>query len=330
MKNKLLITGSNGFVGSHLVEEAIRQGFNVFAAVRKTSNKQYLTDPRINFLYYSFENEDHLRSQLRSHHFDYIILNAGTTRAPDKESYFKVNAGYTRKFCKILIEEAIIPKKLIFISSLAAYGPADYQHNQVLTSKATPHPNTWYGESKLQAEQFIQTYASIPSLIFRPTAVYGPRDKDFVSVYKTIQHGIQPKIGFGKQMLSFIYVRDLANLIISSLKSDISNKAYFVSDGSIYSADQYNEHIKSILNKKTFKVTIPVSILRIAALINEFIGNITGNYPILNTDKVNELKARSFAIDVEDLKNDFNFAPAFDLKAGLKETIDWCKTNKLL
>ena len=209
MKNKLLITGSNGFVGSFLVQKAIDAGYNVFAGVRKSSNTQYLQDPRINFFYYSFENEDNLRTQLRSHHFDYIILNAGITRAMDKETYFKVNAGYTRKFCKILIEENIIPKKLIFISSLAAYGPADYQKDQILDKHATPHPNTWYGESKLQAEQFISSYGNIPSLIFRPTAVYGPRDTDFVTVYKTIKSGIEPKIGLGNQFLSFIYVKDL-------------------------------------------------------------------------------------------------------------------------
>ncbi|NNF22008.1 MAG: NAD(P)-dependent oxidoreductase [Saprospiraceae bacterium] len=331
MSKKILITGSNGFVGSYLVEESIRQGYNVFAGIRKSSNKQYLLDPRINFFYYDFENEDNLREKLRSHHFDFIVLNAGITRAPDKETYFKVNAGYTRKFCKILIEENVIPEKLVFISSLAAYGPADYQKEQILTSDSVPHPNTWYGESKLQAEQFLESFNSIPSLIFRPTAVYGPRDVDFVTVYKTIKSGIEPKIGLGKQELSFIYVKDLANLIINALSSQHSNKGYFVSDGTVYSSYEYNLLLKSVLSRKnTLKLTIPISFLRLAAFLNEGIGYINGEYPVLNRNKVNELKARSFAIDVKDLKNDFNFAPVYDLRKGLDETIEWCKLNKLL
>ncbi|NNE26116.1 MAG: NAD(P)-dependent oxidoreductase [Saprospiraceae bacterium] len=330
MNNKVLITGSNGFVGSFLVEEAIAQGYNVFAGVRKSSNKQYLSDPRINFFYYSFENEENLRAQLRSHHFEYIILNAGVTTAPNKETYFKINAAYVRKICKILIEEDVIPKKLVLISSLAAYGPADFQKTQLLDSEAVPHPITWYGESKLQAEQFLQGFQQIPSLIFRPTAVFGPRDADLITVYKTIKSGIQAKIGFGRQELSFIYVKDLVRLVIDSLKSAHTHKAYFVSDGHIYSANEYNNSIKEILGSRTLRFTVPVLVLRFVAACAEMIGKITGNYPVLNRDKVNELKARSFAIDVKDLKNDFNFAPAFDLKAGLRETIDWCLTNKKL
>ncbi len=330
MNNKVLITGSNGFVGSFIAEEAIKQDYNVFAGVRKTSNKKYLTDPRINFFYYDFENEENLREQLRSHHFEYIILNAGITTAKDKESYFKINASYTRKICKILIEEDIVPKKLIYISSLASYGPADFQKDQILDSRAVPHPNTWYGESKLQAEQFLNSFKIIPSLIFRPTAVYGPRDIDLISVYKIIKTGIEPKIGFSAQELSFIYVKDLASLIVNALNTDHQNKSYFVSDGNIYSSSEYNHTIKTILNKKTIKLTIPIPILKLLGFLNELLGKITGKYPTLNSDKVKELKARSFAIDVQDLKNDFNFAPAFDLNAGLKETIDWCKKNKLL
>ena len=330
MNNKVLITGSNGFVGSHLVEQAIAQNMNVFAGIRKSSNKEYLSDPRINFFYYDFENEDNLREQLRSHHFEYIILNAGITRAPDKESFFKINATYTRKFCKILSEENVIPKKLVFVSSLAAYGPADFQKEQILDINAVPHPNTWYGKSKLQAEQFLENFTNIPSLIFRPTAVYGPRDKDLVTVYKTIRAGLEPKIGTGKHLLSFVYVTDLAELIINALQSDVTNKAYFVSDGSIYSSVQYNENLKSIFGKKTIKFTIPIPVLKTIAILNEGIGRFRGVHPILNRDKVNELMARSFAIDVQELKNDFNFAPAYDLNAGLRETIEWCKKNKLL
>ena len=330
MNNKVLITGSNGFVGSFLVEEAIAQEYNVFAGVRKSSNRQYLTDPRINFFYYSFENEDNLREQLRSHHFEYIILNAGITTASNKETYFKINAAYVRKICKILIEEDVIPKKLILISSLAAYGPADYQKTQLLDADAVPHPITWYGESKLQAEQFLSTFNQIPSLIFRPTAVFGPRDSDLITVYKTIKSGLQAKIGFGRQELSFIYVKDLAKLVVNALSSEHSHKGYFVSDGHIYSADEYNNSIKEVLNAKTIKLTVPVPLLRFIATCAELIGKITGKYPVLNRDKVNELKARSFAIDVKDLKNDFNFAPAFDLKTGLRETIDWCLTHKKL
>jgi len=330
MSEKVLITGSNGFLGSYIVEEALKLNLNVFAGVRKTSNLQYLKDPRINFFYYSFEKEDNLREQLRSHHFDYIVLNAGITVANKRETYFKINSGYTRKICKILIEENIIPKKLIFISSLASYGPADYQPSQVLTNDAAPHPTTWYGESKLQAEQFIQSYKQIPSIIFRPTAVYGPRDTAMLEVYKTIKRGLEPKIGLGDQDQTFIYVKDLARLIAQAMKSDVINKSYFVGDGQIYPSDELNSLIKAKLGVKTLKITIPIPVMKIIAGISEGIGRMQGKVPLLNRNKVKEYFARSFAIDTSDLKNDFNFAADFDLKSGLEETLEWCIKTKIL
>lgn len=330
MPEKLLITGANGFVGSWVVEEAIKQGYLVYAGVRKTSNLKYLKDPRINFFYYSFDEEDNLRDQLMTHRFDYIILNAGVTIAKNKETYFKVNAGYTRKFCKLLIEENIIPRKLVFISSLASYGPAEYQMKQILDNDSVPHPVTWYGESKLQAEQFIQNFRRIPHLIFRPTAVYGPRDTEMVSVYKTIKSGLAPKVGKGNMDATFIYVKDLAKLVVDSLAAKATNKAYFVGDGTIYPIQQLNSLIAQHLNKKAIKVTIPLSIMKLIAALSELIGNLRGKTPVLNRNKVKEYFARSFAIDINDLKKDFNFAPEFDLNSGLSETIKWCQDQKLL
>ena len=330
LSKKLLITGANGFVGSWMVEAAIAQGYNVYAGVRKSSNLKYLTDPRIHFFYYSFEQEDKLREQLVTHNFDYIILNAGVTTAKNKETYFKINAGYTRKFCRILLEENIIPLKLVYVSSLASYGPANLQMKQILDSDSTPHPVTWYGESKLQAEQFIEGIKKIPSLIFRPTAVFGPRDQDMISVYKTIKIGLSPKIGVGNMDATFIYVKDLAKLIIDSLDSKAIRKSYFVGDGHLYPIHLFNQAIADLLEKRIIKLTLPFFVMQIAGFFSEIIGKIKGNTPLLNRNKVKEYYARSFEVDIADLKKDFNFAPAYTLEEGLKETLEWCKTNKLL
>jgi nucleoside-diphosphate-sugar epimerase len=330
MNNKVLITGSNGFVGSFIVEEAIKQGYNVFAGVRKNSNLQYLKDPRINFFYYDFNKEKQLSEQLRSHNFEYIILNAGLTNALKKEDYFKVNAAYVRKFCKILLEENIIPRKLVLVSSLASYGPAEKQFKQILDNDSVPHPTTWYGESKLQAEQFVQSFNMIPSLIFRPTAVYGPRDKDFLELYKTIKAGFEIKIGFGKQDQSFVYVKDLVRLIVSSLKSEHANKAYFVSDGNLYDSSVINTIVRELLDKKTIKLNIPVPVVKALAFISEMIGKMRSTTPLLNTNKMKEYFVQSFAVDNSAIEKDFNFKAEYDLRKGLEETINWCKENKLI
>ena len=330
MSRKVLITGANGFVGSYLVEESLRNNYLVYAGVRKSSDCRHITDPRVNFLYYDFNDEDKLRSQLVSNKFDYIIHNAGVTAAKNKETYFKVNSGYTRKLCKILLEEKVIPIKFIFVSSLASFGPADLQMKQILDEDSTPHPVTWYGESKLQAEQFIKNFRRIPHLIFSPTAVYGPRSTEMVPVYKTIKRGISPKIGSGDMDASFIHVKDLARLIVSSMAAPALYKSYFVTDGQVYPIQEFNRLVATLLGTNAREITIPFGVMKVVAGISELFGKISGKTPLIDRNKVQEYFARSFAVDTSYIEKDFNFAADYSLEEGLKETLDWCNQHKLL
>jgi len=206
---KILITGASGFVGGFLVEEALNNGLDVYAAVRKSSNLQYLQDHRIKFVYINFEDRDELKSIFKKHKFDYIIHNAGVTKSPNKAQYFNVNATYLENMVEALIESDTVPTKFTFISSLAAYGPAEYTQDGIVTEDSIPHPVTNYGKSKLQAELYLKSKREINYTIIRPTAVYGPREKDLFTVYNLINKGIEMTVGLTDQALTFIYVKDL-------------------------------------------------------------------------------------------------------------------------
>jgi len=327
---KVFLTGATGFVGGFIAKELLDQGYEVWCAVRKTSNRQYLNDDRYHFIEINFDEEDDLRAKLIEHQFDYIILNAGITKAKTQEEYFKVNSGYTRKFCKILMEESLIPKKLVYISSIAAYGPADHQPEDIIRDEGQPHPVTMYGRSKLQAEQFLNSFTAIPKIILRPTVVYGPREYDMLELYKTINKGLEVYPGGQRQMLSFVYVEDLATVIVKALSVSAVNKSYFVSDGQVYSSETLNDILKELLNKKTIKINLPIWLLKVLAVISEKTASITGKFPILNIDKVNELIPKSWNCDSAPLQKDFNFVALYQLEEGLDKTIKWCKSHKLL
>ena len=65
---KILITGASGFIGSFIVEEALKRGFETWAAVRKSSSRKYLNDSRIHFIELDLGNLDKLEKQLSGHH----------------------------------------------------------------------------------------------------------------------------------------------------------------------------------------------------------------------------------------------------------------------
>ena len=324
---KILITGASGFIGGFLVEEALNRGLDVYAGIRKSSSKEFLSDPRINFCYMDFRDTDHLSDLLTTHQFDYVIHNAGLTQAKTEETLMEVNAEYLNNLLTAVTQSDNELKKFSFMSSLASYGPADFQPKGIVDHESVPNPVTKYGRSKLKGEEYLKSTKDIPWVILRPTAVYGPREHELLTVFKSINSGIEAKIGFAPQKLSFIYVYDLARITLDTLLQSDAGSEYFVGDGEIYEVTEFNRYIREALGKKTLKLSIPVPIMSGIALLYESISKVTGNYPIVNLDKMNEIKAKSWQIDTNNLLKDINFVPRFLLEDGIKDTVRWYKEN---
>lgn len=332
---KVLITGASGFIGSFLVEEALKRNFKVFAGIRRSSNRSYLKHSGIFFFESNLSDKDALKAKLLStlnEHgkFDYIIHNAGITKSCNTLDFEKVNYQFTRNLIEALTESNALPEKFVFISSLAAYGPGNEKTLKPILQSDDPQPITLYGKSKLKAEQYIQSQAHLPYLIIRPTGVYGPREKDYFVVYKTISRGLETYIGSTDQHISFIYVKDLTRLIFNALDSSVTQKAYFVSDGDIHTSSSFMSQLKQELKKKTVRIVFPMLLVRIIAFINEKLSCIFGISPTLNTEKYKEISSKNWLCDTSEIVKDFGFVPEYNLQKGIKETITWYKNEKLL
>lgn len=329
---KILITGASGFIGSFLVEEALKKNYEVYAGIRETSSKQFLQDERIKFFQTSLNDKENLIKsfiEFKKHNgaFDFIIHNAGATKVKNNEDFLKINDQYTRNLIEALIESECLNQKFIFISSLAAYGPGDDKSMLPIKETDTPKPVSFYGKSKLSAEKYLHSLTDFPFLIFRPTGVYGPREKDYLLFFKTLLNRVEPYIGFKAQQLSFIYVKDLCRVIIQSLESSFKNKAYFVADGNVYSSFDFGIISKQKLKVKTIKLYIPIPIARGFVVITSFIFKLFGGSPTLTNEKINEISKLNWHCEIEGIKKDFNFVAKYDLTKGVDETIDWYKKN---
>ena len=328
---KILITGASGFVGSHLVEESLHRGLEVYAGVRKSSSRKYLQDERINFFELNFADVGGMTKQLSKIKFDYIVHNAGVVSAPKLEDYHRVNCEYVQNFTTALHKANAIPQKFIFISSLAASGPASNDDlTDFLKLGDEPNPINAYGKAKLAAEQHLESLPNFPYLTLRLTAVYGPREKEILTFFKLLNWGLEGYIGKKRQHLTFIYVKDLAKLAVDAALSQHARATYLVSDGDHHPASSLGKYGKQFLNKKTFKIYVPLGLVKGIAYSLENIGKIMGSYPALNLEKVHILSSLNWKCDINPIKKDFNFQPQYDLERGLQETIEWYKKNKWL
>ncbi|MCF6171107.1 MAG: NAD(P)-dependent oxidoreductase [Bacteroidales bacterium] len=329
---KLLITGASGFIGGFLVEEALNQGFDVYAGIRETSNLRYLQDARIQFFKTDLSDKNAIKQNLlATGNFDYIIHNAGVTKTCTKEMFDRVNYQFSKNLIEALHETHQVPDKFIHISSLAAYGPGNEKTLAPIKETDSPKPVSEYGKSKLKAEQYLQSLDDFPFLIFRPTGVYGPREKDYYLMYKSIKSGLETYIGTKNQYLTFIYVKDLARLLINALDSGITRKAYFVSDLKYYTAVEFNQLVKKELNKKTLSLVFPKFLIKQIAFVNEKLScALFDKVPTLNTEKYKEISQTNWLCDSSALEKDFHFKPKYDLEKGVHEAIAWYKQKGLL
>ena len=327
---KILITGASGFIGSFIVEEALKRGFETWAAVRKSSSKVYLLDERINFIELNLSSKEQLVEQLKGKGFDYVVHAAGVTKCLNKQDFSRINTLGTKNLVDALMEVGMPLKRLVFISSLSIFGAIkEQQPYEEIRETDTPQPNTAYGKSKLEAEKYLESLGTrVPYIILRPTGVYGPREKDYFIMAKSIKGHSDFAVGYKRQDITFVYVQDVVQAVFLALEKGENGRKYFLSDGLVYQSTTFSDLIHEELGRPWWiRITAPVWVLRIVTFFGEYVGRMTGKVTALNNDKYNILKQRNWRCDIQPAIDELGYQPKYDLKQGVKETIKWYKDN---
>ena len=334
-QKRILITGASGFIGGFLVKEALRRGYNVWAGIRPNSSREYLKDERIRFIHLRYEDKAALTAQLRefvaeSGAWHYVVHNAGITKTLCTNDFYKVNAHYTQTFIEALAESGCRPQKFLLMSSLSSYGAVDEISFRPIRTDDEQRPDSIYGKSKLQAERLVKAQTFFPYIIFCPTGVYGPGDKDYLMEIKSIQSGFDLKTGMKPQRITFVYVKDLAVATMLALENpSIRNTTYFVSDGHTYTDAEFAETVKKMLGKRfVLNLRMPLWAGYLACVFSEWAGKLIGKPMTLNRDKYLVLKQRNWTCETERTTRELGFTPQYTLKEGLEEILRSHKNDR--
>ena len=321
---KILITGASGFIGSFIVEEALKRGFETWAAVRKSSSREYLQDERIRFIELNLSSKAQLVEQLHDKAFDYVVHAAGVTKCLNKADFHRINTEGTKNLVEALLEVKMPLKRFVFVSSLSVFGAIKEKlpYDEIRESD-TPQPNTAYGKSKLEAEQYLAS-TTLPYIILRPTGVYGPKEKDYFIMAKSIKQHTDFAVGYQRQDITFVYVTDVVQAVFLALEKGENGRKFFLSDGEVYQSTTFSDLIHEALGRPWWlRITAPVWVLRIITFFGEYVGRMTGKVTALNNDKFNILKQRNWRCDIEPARRELGFEPKVKLAEGVKTTIKW-------
>ena len=328
----ILITGASGFIGSFIVEEALRQGFETWAAVRGSSSRQFLTDERIHFIELNLSSEEQLKEQLKGHQFDYVVHAAGVTKCLNKADFHRINTEGTQNLVRAIQALKMPLHRFVYISSLSIMGAIREQqpYTEILESDEAK-PNTAYGRSKLEAEQWLDTVEDLPYVILRPTGVYGPRERDYFMMAKSIQSHTDFAVGYKQQDITFVYVTDVVQAVFLACEKGVTGRRYFLSDGEVYQSSTFSNLIRKELgNPWWIRVTAPIWVLRIVTFLGEYVGHLTGKVTALNNDKYNIMRQRNWRCDIKPAQQELGYEPKIKLEEGVRRSIKWYKDNKWL
>ncbi len=326
---KALVTGANGFVGTHLVEALIERGHDVRALVRKTSDLTHLPRERVELAYGDVTDAASLPSAMAG--IDVVYHVAGITKARSLAEFVRVNRDGTTNVMSAAADMER-PPKVVFVSSIAAAGPCGT--DRPLEEGDACKPVSRYGTSKALAEEKVREYAArVPVTIVRPPIVYGPRDRDVFELFKMAAGGLVVQAGFAARRFSVVHVHDLAvGLALvgergaTLSEEDAGRGIYYIADDGPFLWRELGEAAAAGFGRRARTIRVPDVITFIAAYIGELIGMIRKKPFVVNLDKAREGTAGHWVCSSARAR-ELGFAVAKPLGERFRETAVWYRDN---
>lgn len=323
-----VVTGGNGFVGSHLVDFLIEKKHKVRCIVRESSNLKWLEGKPVEIYKCGLFDKNRLKDVLKD--ADYLYHVAGVVKAKTENGYYSGNVETTRNLLDVLLEVNTKIRKVVVVTSLTACGPTTL--DKPCNETFTPKPITTYGKSKLAQEELAKTYMEkLPITIVRPPAVFGERDTEIFLVFKTYKSGLMTLIGFNKKLLSLVYVKDLAEgIYLAGISDKSGSQTYFISSDELYNWPQIGDVIAKVFGKKAFTLRLPHFLVYTVAVFAQFFAMFSSKPATFNIEKAKDFVQEAWTCDVTKAKSELGFRQNYTLEEALQNTIEWYQKEKWL
>jgi dihydroflavonol-4-reductase len=315
------VTGATGFVGGNLVEMLLKRGCSVTCLIRNSDKAQPLKKPGIRLVVGDLNDPAALQDAARG--VDTVFHIAGAIKAASRQQFIEANQYGTRRLLEAVARVNPNLSRFVHLSSLSAAGPSKNGH--ALDENEKPNPISWYGESKLKSEQEVSGFSNVlPVTILRPSAVYGPRDRETLIIFRMIKRGWMFTPGTVSRRFSLIHVDDLGEACIRAgeIKTP-SGEIFFISRPEAYCWEDVGNAIAKALKKRYIHISLPQWTALVAGIAGDLWTRATGRITTINSQKTRELLQPFWLCDSSKARLHLEFSPAIELKKGIQETADW-------
>jgi len=318
----VLITGATGFVGLHVARAFAARGVRIRALVRASSRTERLRELGVTTEVAPLEDAEALRPVVAG--ADTVVHLAALTHARTGAELARVNVGGTRALLEAVLAASPRPRRLVYLSSLAAVGPAQ----RPVGRNDPPRPLTAYGRSKLEGERvLLEAAGSLEVVVLRAPAVYGPGDAELLRFFRMARAGVVPVPSGPARPLQLVHVRDLAAAVVLAAVTPGARGVYHVASPEAQPWAEVCRALGRAMGREVRLVKVPAGLIRVAAAASEWAAGVVGRSTMFNREKARELLAPGWLCDTEDARRELGFVAATPLEQGLRETWQWYRNE---
>ena len=319
--SKVLVTGGTGFIGSHLVSEMMRHRYAVRCLVRKSSGLKWIHGLNLELIEGDVTDPSTLEKAVAG--VDMVFHCAGISSATTEEEIYQTNTTGTANLIKAVLKVNPDLHRFVYLSSIAAAGPS--LRGKLLSELDPPNPVTSYGASKLAAEDALMAFGSrIPVTILRAPVVFGPRDPRYLTLFKWVQRGIKPILGFRPRYVSMVHVNDLIRgLLMAAESRRAKGQIYYLVSRPRVTYDDFLAEVADSLNKRALPFRVPAMVVYPITILIDAIAGKRSHMMELNKEKVRQMCPRFWICDGLKARTELGFEPQVSLHAGVNQMTEW-------
>jgi dihydroflavonol-4-reductase len=304
---KVLVTGANGFTGSHLVQALQKQGNSVVGLVRKSSNLESIYNCNIELIYGDITDRDALRTAMTGadqvfHTAAYVEI--GIVNEAEME---RVNVEGTRAVLEVA--QAIGVSKMVYCSTIGVFGDTKGKVINETFVRTQKDFSSAYDRTKYQAQQLVDEFVKgglfVVSIL--PSGIFGAGDPHFGPVIKQFVKGGLKVWAGGDRITGIVHVDDLASAMILAAEKGQAGDYYIISAGELTTREMFE-----ILSQKTgipVPREVPKPLVRLAGNLLDPIGRVLNWQPPISRERVHYIYDRCVRVDATKARNELGWHP---------------------
>ncbi len=320
-----LVTGGQGFVGSHLCARLVHAGYRVRVLARPSSRLDNLAGLNVEVVRADIRRAEGLAAAVAG--CGLVFHVAAALKGLREETLVRTNAEGTRNIAAAAAAVAPRPSRFVYVSSIAAAGPSPGGRTP-LTEDMPPRPLTWYGRSKLAGEEAVRSTTGLEWTIARPPIVVGPRERDVLGYFRIAQRGWLPVVGREDRFYSLIYAEDLAEGLVRAAESPAgAGQTYFLAGPEVVSWAELGRLIGGALGVPGRVLRVPEAVAAAAGRVADLAARLRGEAAIFSHQKVVEMLAPAWVCSAGKAELDFGWRAATPLEDALRATASWYRDH---